>query len=144
MGFPYIERRSQTFREPEVLRIFPLRSEEYASFSLGSLPLLTLWSYSSVSLAPKILKPISVLPCSHASYFIPFFSAYLSCLLTPVSTCCFYTDMGFNKDKKKKLADLLAKQRTAATRESLSTPLTPSSSGRLLPNPPIWPLSLLS
>jgi len=36
--------------------------------------------------------------------------------------------MGFNKDKKKKLADLLAKRRAAATGETLSTPLTPSSS----------------
>jgi len=36
--------------------------------------------------------------------------------------------MGFNKDKKKKLAELLAKQRAAATGASLSTPLAPSSS----------------
>jgi len=36
--------------------------------------------------------------------------------------------MGFNKDKKKKLPDLLAKRRAAATEASPSTPLTPSSS----------------
>ena len=81
-----------------------------------------------MSLAPKISKPTLVLPCSHAPYFIPFFSAYLSCLLTPASTCCFHIDIGFNKDKKKKLANLLAKQRAAATGASLSMPLAPSSS----------------
>jgi len=53
--------------------------------------------------------------------------------------------MGFNKDKKKKLADLLAKQRAAATGASLSMPLAPSSSAvpasqPTNPNPP--PLSL--
>jgi len=36
--------------------------------------------------------------------------------------------MGLNKDKKKKLAYLMAKQRVAATGASLSTPLTPSTS----------------
>jgi len=36
--------------------------------------------------------------------------------------------MRLSKDKKKKLADLLAKQRAAATGANLSIPLTPSSS----------------
>jgi len=41
---------------------------------------------------------------------------------------CFHTDIGFNKDKKKKLADLLAKRRAAAAGANPSTPLTHSSS----------------
>jgi len=42
---------------------------------------------------------------------------------------------GFNKDKKKKPADLLAKRKAAATGANLSTPLTPSSSAALASQP---------
>jgi len=54
----------------------------------------------------------------------------LSQLLTP---CCFYADMTLNKEKKKKLADLLAKRRAAAAGVGTSTPppsatSTPNSS----------------
>ena len=43
-------------------------------------------------------------------------------------TCCFRADMSFNKDKKKKLANLLAKRRTAAAGVGTSTPRTPPTS----------------
>ena len=133
MGFPYIGQRSQTFREPGVLRIFSLRSEEYASSSLDSLPLSALWSYSSVSLAQRVLRHISTFSHSHTSCFISFLLAYLPCSLSPVLTCCFRVDMGFNKDKKKKLADLLAKRRMAAAGVGTSTPIAPQPQLPLLP-----------
>jgi len=41
--------------------------------------------------------------------------------------------MGFKKDKKKKLADLLAKRRVAAAREGTSTPIAPSISATPAP-----------
>ena len=81
-----------------------------------------------MSIAPKILKPTLVLLCFYASYFILVLLAYFSYLLIPALTRCFDIDMGFIRDKKKKLADLLAKQRAVATGASLSTPLAPSSS----------------
>jgi len=43
--------------------------------------------------------------------------------------------MGFNNDKKKKLADLLAKQRATATGEGTSTPIAPSTSATPAPHP---------
>jgi len=43
--------------------------------------------------------------------------------------------MGFNKDKKKKLADLLAKRRAAAVGEGMSTPIAPSTSATPAPHP---------
>jgi len=36
--------------------------------------------------------------------------------------------MGFNNDKKKKLADLLAKRKAAAAKEGTPTPIAPSTS----------------
>jgi len=42
---------------------------------------------------------------------------------------------GFNKDKKKKLADLLAKRRAAAVGEGTSTPIAPSASATPFPQP---------
>jgi len=42
--------------------------------------------------------------------------------------------MGFNKDKKKKLADLLAKRKAAAIGVGTSTPRTPPTSATSAPN----------
>jgi len=43
--------------------------------------------------------------------------------------------MGFNKDKKKKLDDLLAKRRAAAAEMGMSTPIAPSTSTTPSPQP---------
>jgi len=43
--------------------------------------------------------------------------------------------MGLNKDKRKKLADLLAKRRAAAARAGTSTPTTPSTLATPAPQP---------
>jgi len=42
--------------------------------------------------------------------------------------------MGFNKDKKKKLTELLAKRRAAATGVGTSTPITPPTYATSAPN----------
>jgi len=43
--------------------------------------------------------------------------------------------MGFNNDKKKKLADLLTKRRTVAASEGTPTPVAPSTSATSAPQP---------
>jgi len=72
----------------------------------------------------------------------------LACILLALSlflvlTCCFRVDMGFNKDKKKKLADLLAKRRAAATGVGTSTPIAPPNSATSTPHQSNQPLLLI-
>jgi len=43
--------------------------------------------------------------------------------------------MGLNNDKKKKLADLLAKRKATAVGEGTSTPIAPSTSPNPAPHP---------
>ena len=84
--------------------------------------------------SPKSLKTyISVFSRSNTSCFISL--AFSPCRLLPVLTCCLCVDMGFNKDKKKKLVDLLAKRRAAVVGEGTSTPVTPSTSVTSAPQP---------
>ena len=135
MGFPCTGQRNPFFRGLEVLKTLPLKSEGCASSSLDSLLLSALWSYSSVSSTQRVLKHISVFSCSHVSCFISFSLAYLPYWLYHVFTCCLCVDMGFNKVKKKKLADLLSKWRAAAAGAGPSTPVAPSTSATSAPHP---------
>ena len=76
MDSPYNGPRNQTFRGPRVLRIFPLRSGEYVSFSLHSIHHSVPWSCSNVSLAPRILRNTLILfsvpsyPCLHLTCLV--------------------------------------------------------------------------
>jgi len=70
-----------------------------------------------------LLIPVLPLPAFYLLYY------YL-----PTLTCCLHADMGFNKDKKKKLANLFAKRRAAAAGVGTSTPTTPPPSATSAPN----------
>ena len=54
--------------------------------------------------------------------------------MLPMLTCCFRVDIGFNKDKKKKLPDLLAKRRAAAAGVGTSIPRAPPTSPTSAPH----------
>ena len=88
-----------------------------------------------MSLAQKVLRHILVFPGSHTSSFILLSLTVSPRRLFPVLTCCLCVDMSFNNDKKKKLADLLAKRRAAAVGEGTSTPVAPSTSATSAPQP---------
>ena len=124
--------RSQTSRSPGALRTFPLRSGKYVTSSLDSIPPLVHSSCSNLSLAPRPLRVTSV-PFLFLSYLCPHLYLFY-CYYLRFPTCCLHTDMGFNKDRKKKLAELLAKCRAAAAGMGTSTLRSPLNSVTSAPN----------
>ena len=114
MGSPCTGQRSQTYGGPGVLRISLFRSEAYVSFlSEFSAPLSTLEllkrEYSPEDLETYIGTPL---------FQCFLFRSILACILVLSAyshiDLFLCTNMRLSKDKKKKLADLLAKKRTAS------------------------------
>ena len=90
MGFPCIGRRNPSFKDPEVLRILPLKSGGYASSFMDSLPLSVHWSYLNVSLAQRILRYISVFFLFSCLLFHFSFRWCLICLCSVFICPCLY------------------------------------------------------
>jgi len=133
--------QSYNRRDPSLLDGFPLywiekpnlqrvrRPEDLSALERGVYELL---SGFAVPLSTLELLKHEYSPEDLESYIgIPSFYFGFSCIIVLfafILTCFCYTGMRLNEDKKRKLADLLAKQRAAAAGMSLSLPLAPPTS----------------
>jgi len=135
------------WRDPSLLDGFPLYwtkklnlrrvrgPEDLSTQDQGVCELLSEFSapLSTLELLKREYSPEDLESYIGTLLFLCFsFCFSLACILVlfacSILTCFFYTDMLLSKEKKKKLAYLLAKQRVAATGASLSIPLAPSTS----------------
>ena len=134
-------------RDPSLLDGFPLywiekpnlqrvrRLEDLSTLERGVCELLSEFTAPLSTL--ELLKREYSLEDLESYIGIPSLSCFLFCyglacilLLFAcfILTCFYYTDMRLSEDKKRKLADLLPKQRAATIRTGLSIPLAPSTS----------------
>jgi len=114
-GFPLYWVEKPNLQKPRCLEDLLPQDGKCANSSLASKLPLIWWSCSNLSLA---LRPSRVT-------LVPFlFLLHVCCHLHVVqflTLYCFYADMAFNGDKKKKLVALLAKRRDAGASVGTST-----------------------
>jgi len=133
-------------RDPSLLDGFPLYWTEKSNLRrVRRLEDLSTLERSVCEFLSEFTAPLNTLellkreysPEDLESYIgIPSLLGFLLCyglacimvLFAFILTCFYYTGNHLSEDKKRKLADLLAKQRAAATGTSLSIPLAPSTS----------------